>query len=123
MLRCNDKQFNLKKENGFKVITNKNEYNTKKIIIAIGRKPMKTGIPGETEYNKKGISYCAICDSHLYKDKDVVVIGDDSLAYNEALYLNDVLQQPNPLRALSQTRYFPPFGRGPLSTYARDPPQ
>ena len=85
-----EKVLGIKKENGFKVITNKNEYNTKKIIIAIGRKPMKTGIPGETEYNKKGISYCAICDSHLYKDKDVVVIGDDSLAYNEALYLNDI---------------------------------
>mgnify|MGYP000009559201 FL=1 len=85
-----EKVLGIKKENGFKVITNKNEYNTKKIIIAIGRKPIKTGIPGETEYNKKGISYCAICDSHLYKDKDVVVIGDDSLAYNEALYLNDI---------------------------------
>lgn len=85
-----EKVLGIKKENGFEVITNKNEYNTKKIIIAIGRKPIKTGIPGETEYNKKGISYCAICDSHLYKDKDVVVIGDDSLAYNEALYLNDI---------------------------------
>ena len=85
-----EKVLGIKKENGYKVITNKNEYSTKKIIIAIGRKPMKAGIPGENEYNKKGISYCAICDSHLYKDKDVVVIGDDSLAYNEALYLNDI---------------------------------
>ena len=73
-----------------KVITNKNEYQTKKIIIAIGRKPKKAGIQGEEKYNKKGISYCAICDSHLYKNKDVVVIGDNSLALSESLYLKEI---------------------------------
>ncbi len=73
-----------------KVITNKNEYQTKKIIIAIGRKPKKSGIQGEEKYNKKGISYCAICDSHLYKNKDVVVIGDNSLALSESLYLKEI---------------------------------
>ncbi len=73
-----------------KVITNKGEYLTKKVLIAIGRKPKKAGIKGEELYNKKGISYCAICDSHLYKDKDVVVIGNDDLAFNEAIYLSDI---------------------------------
>lgn len=73
-----------------KVITNKGEYNTKKVLIAIGRKPKKAGIKGEELYNKKGISYCAICDSHLYKDKDVVVTGNDDLAFNEAIYLSDI---------------------------------
>lgn len=72
-----------------KVITNKNEYLTKKIIIAIGRKPKKASIINEEKYNKKGISYCAICDSHLYKDKEVVVIGNN-LAYSESLYLLDI---------------------------------
>ena len=72
-----------------KVITNKNEYQTKKIIIAIGRKPKKAGIQGEEKYNKKGISYCAICDSHLYKNKDVVVIGDNSyFSFKQMQYIN-----------------------------------
>lgn len=73
-----------------KVITNKGEYTTKKVLIAIGRKPKKAGIKGEELYNKKGISYCAICDSHLYKNKDVVVTGNDDLAFNEAIYLSDI---------------------------------
>lgn len=73
-----------------KVITNKGEYLTKKILIAIGRKPKKAGIKGEELYNKKGISYCAICDSHLYKGKDVVVTGNDDLAFSEAIYLSDI---------------------------------
>lgn len=73
-----------------KVITNKGEYFTKKVLIAIGRKPKKAGIKGEELYNKKGISYCAICDSHLYKDKDVVVTGNSDLAFSEAIYLSSV---------------------------------
>lgn len=73
-----------------KVITNKGEYFTKKVLIAIGRKPKKAGVKGEKLYNKKGISYCAICDSHLYKDKDVVVTGNNDLAFSEAIYLSDI---------------------------------
>ena len=86
-----EKVLKIEDNNEFKkVITNKGEYLTKKVLIAIGRKPKKSGIKGEELYNKKGISYCAICDSHLYKDKDVVVTGDSDLAFSEAIYLSDI---------------------------------
>src|SRR5574344_357054 len=44
------------------VTTTKNRYTCKKLIIAIGRKIKRTGVPGEEKFARKGISYCALCD-------------------------------------------------------------
>lgn len=74
------------------VTTTKNEYKTKGVIIAIGRKPRKSGILNEEKYIGKGISYCAICDASLYKDKDVVVLGAGDSAFEEALYLSNIVR-------------------------------
>lgn len=71
------------------VTTTKTEYKTKGIIIAIGRKPKKSGIASEEKFSAKGISYCAICDAPLYKNKKVIVLGDGNSAFEEAIYLSD----------------------------------
>ena len=70
------------------VITSKGEYTTKGVIIAIGRKPKKSGIANEEKYIQKGISYCAICDAALYKDKEIVVLGGGNSAIEESIYLS-----------------------------------
>lgn len=57
------------------------------IIIAIGTSEKKMGIPGEEKFYGKGVSYCAVCDAALYKNKDMVVIGNTSHALEETLYL------------------------------------
>ncbi|HIS38670.1 MAG TPA: NAD(P)/FAD-dependent oxidoreductase [Candidatus Onthousia faecavium] len=71
-----------------KVITNKNEYKVGKIIIATGRKPRKLGVKGEDKYNTKGISYCAVCDGSLYKNKKLLIVGGSDGAFEAAKYLN-----------------------------------
>ncbi|MDD4970281.1 MAG: FAD-dependent oxidoreductase [Paludibacter sp.] len=58
-----------------------------KIIIATGTSPNPMNIPGEKEYQGKGISYCATCDAKYYEDKDVVVIGGGNSAVEESLYI------------------------------------
>lgn len=81
----------IKNENDYKVITtNKGEFKTKGIIIACGRKVKRSGIPNEDKFLNKGISYCAICDGALYKDKDVCVIGSSTLALEESEYLSKI---------------------------------
>ena len=70
------------------VITNKNEYKVGKIIIATGRKPRKLGVKGEDKYNTKGISYCAVCDGSLYKNKKLLIVGGSDGAFEAAKYLN-----------------------------------
>jgi thioredoxin reductase (NADPH) len=59
----------------------------KTIIIATGLSPRPLGIPGETEYRGRGISYCATCDAKYYEGKDVVVIGGGNSAVEESLFI------------------------------------
>lgn len=60
----------------------------KYLIIATGRSPRKLDILND--YIGNGVSYCAICDGSLYKNKDVLVIGGGNTAFNEALYLSKI---------------------------------
>lgn len=85
-----EKVVSIKEENEYKIVTTtKGEYKTKGVIIAIGRKPRKSGIPNEEMYAGKGISYCAICDAPLYKGKKIVVLGGGDSAFEEAIYLGN----------------------------------
>lgn len=73
-----------------KVITNMNEYEAKKVIIATGTENRKLGAPGEEELQGAGISYCAVCDGNFFRDRDVAVVGGGNSALEEALYLADI---------------------------------
>lgn len=70
-----------------KVVTNKQEYSSPAVIVASGGLPKKLNIPGEEEYTGRGVSYCALCDGPLYKNKSVLVIGGGNAALEEALFL------------------------------------
>lgn len=65
----------------------------KAVIIASGMSEKKLNIPGELEYYGRGVSYCAICDAALYKNKPVAVIGGGNTALDEALYLSDIVSE------------------------------
>ncbi len=70
-----------------KIITDGEEFTGKKVIIASGTVPRKIGIPGEQEYQGRGISYCATCDGAFFREKAVAVIGGGDAAVEEALFL------------------------------------
>ncbi|MDD3679747.1 MAG: FAD-dependent oxidoreductase [Candidatus Shapirobacteria bacterium] len=91
----NQEVVNLKKVNGFLVLTagDKKQYQTKTIIIATGTKRKKLGVPGEKEYLGKGVSYCATCDAAFYKNKVVVVVGGANSACSGALHLAHFAQK------------------------------
>lgn len=73
-----------------KIVTKTNEYLSKKVIIASGRKPKKLGIKDEDKFFGRGISYCALCDGNLYKEKTVAVIGGGNSALESASYLSKI---------------------------------
>ena len=73
-----------------KIITKKNQYQAKAIIIATGRVSKKLAITNADKYEGKGISYCAICDGTLYKDKDIAILGAGNSALEEAIFLSDI---------------------------------
>ncbi|MBR5408629.1 thioredoxin-disulfide reductase [Candidatus Saccharibacteria bacterium] len=70
-----------------KVRTDEGEYRAKAIIVATGAENRKLGLEREAELTGKGVSYCATCDGHFYKGKDVAVIGGGNTALQDAIYL------------------------------------
>lgn len=76
-----------------KVITKSGEYSTKNVIIATGRSRRSLNVLNEEKYRGHGISYCAMCDGHFYKGKDVLVIGGGDSSLEEALYLSNIVRK------------------------------
>ncbi len=72
------------------VITNKNKYQAKAVIIATGSENRKLNILKEPDYVGKGVSYCATCDGNFYKDKVIAVVGGGNTALEDALYLSNI---------------------------------
>lgn len=77
----------------FKVITDKNEHDTKTVIIATGARARKLNVPGEDKLANKGVSYCSICDGPLFKDKEVAVIGGGDAALEAVDFLKDIVSK------------------------------
>lgn len=73
---------------GFEVITDKEKYETKKIIITTGTERRKLNLAREKEFTGMGISYCATCDAPFYKDKIAGVAGGGNAALTAALLLS-----------------------------------
>jgi len=62
-------------------------YLAKAVIIAGGAHPRKLGVPGESEFAGKGVSYCGVCDAPQFTERVVAVAGGGDAGLTEALYL------------------------------------
>jgi len=74
-----------KKGKNFLIITDKEEYETRTVLIAAGKEPRKLEVPGEEKFLGKGVTYCAICDAPIFKGKNVAVIGGGNAALDAVL--------------------------------------
>lgn len=79
-----------KKDQLFVIQSNDEEYLAKTIIVASGTTDKKLDLANANKFEHHGISYCAVCDGPLYKNKDVAVLGGGNSALEEALYLTNV---------------------------------
>ena len=70
-----------------KIVTEKETYETKTLILATGATHRKLGVPGEEELMGMGVSYCATCDGAFFKGKTTAVIGGGDVALEDALFL------------------------------------
>lgn len=59
------------------------KYVAKTIVLATGTNRNKPRIKGIKEFEGRGISYCAICDSAFFKNKNVGVLGNGDYAISE----------------------------------------
>ncbi|MFW9802339.1 MAG: NAD(P)/FAD-dependent oxidoreductase [Candidatus Thorarchaeota archaeon] len=71
----------------FYVITSNKTFLAKSVVFATGMKERELEVPGHDELRNKGVSYCALCDAPLFKDKTVAVVGGSDSSAKEALLL------------------------------------
>ena len=70
-----------------KIIIEDEVFETKTVILASGANHRHLGVPGEEEYNSRGVSYCAVCDGAFFRDEDLLVVGGGDSAVEEAIFL------------------------------------
>jgi alkyl hydroperoxide reductase subunit F len=74
-------------DGGFAVTTETGEHTSKTVLIATGSTRRKLEIPGASEFDNRGVTYCASCDGPLFADMDVVVIGGGNAALETSAQL------------------------------------
>ncbi|MDX1667838.1 MAG: alkyl hydroperoxide reductase subunit F [Limnobacter sp.] len=77
--------FKVELENGAKV-------SAKSVVISTGARWRKMNVPGEQEYNGKGVAYCPHCDGPLFKGKEVAVIGGGNSGVEAAIDLAGIVK-------------------------------
>jgi thioredoxin reductase (NADPH) len=75
------------KDPPFFLKTYSQEYQAEAVIICCGASPKRLGVPGESEFIGRGVSFCATCDGFFFRDKDVVVVGGGDSALEEGIFL------------------------------------
>ena len=77
-------------DKNFKVIlSNNQEYETKAIILALGKVPNTLGIHGEEKFIGKGVTITSAFDAINYKNKEVAVVGGGNSALEATLDLSE----------------------------------
>lgn len=71
----------------FTVFTDEGKLRSRALILAPGREPKRSGIPGEEEFVGRGVSWCATCDGALYRNRTVAVVGGGDSAVEEGMFL------------------------------------
>lgn len=78
----------VKKDDGtFEIKAGKNTYSARAVLICTGSHRRKLDVPGATEYENKGVVYCASCDGPLFAGQDVVVAGGGNAAFETVAQL------------------------------------
>jgi thioredoxin reductase (NADPH) len=75
-------------DGSFTVKTSDGTFTVPVVIFATGAKRRELGVPGEKEYQGKGVSYCATCDGPLFRGKKILVVGGGDSACGESLFLS-----------------------------------
>jgi len=75
------------------IISDRQTYKAKTVIIATGADHKKLGVPGEKEFEGRGVSYCATCDGAFFKNKVVAIVGGSNTAATDGLFLTQLVKK------------------------------
>lgn len=74
-------------DDAFAVKAAASSHTARAVVAASGARMRKLGIPGEAEFEGRGVSQCADCDGPMFQDEAVAVVGGGDAALQEALVL------------------------------------
>ncbi len=80
-------------KNQFIIKTDKGSVSCYTVLIATGAEHRKLGAKGESEFNGRGVSYCATCDGPFFRGGKIFVVGGGDSALEEAFYLSSLSDQ------------------------------
>jgi len=72
---------------GWIVRGEKDDYPARAIIVSVGARYRRLGLPDEDRLVGRGVSYCATCDGAFFRGRPIAVIGGGDTALMEAVYL------------------------------------
>jgi thioredoxin reductase (NADPH) len=72
----------------FEVVTEAGAYRARAVVVASGAKLKRLGVPGEMDFEGRGVSQCADCDGPMYQNEEVIVVGGGDSALQEAMVLS-----------------------------------
>lgn len=84
---------NVKKDNEILVETNLNTYVCDKLIVATGFVNKTLPNTNETEFVGRGVSYCALCDAPLVKNKEILAYANSKKSIDEITYLSTLAKK------------------------------
>lgn len=70
-------------------------FESRTILLAAGSKRKKINVPGEKEFDGKGVAYCATCDAPMFRDKKVIVVGGGNAGLESARDLLEYAREVN----------------------------
>lgn len=79
-----DEVFGLGWDDGFVVTTQNGEYRAHAVIVATGAARKTPPLAGLSDYEGRGVSYCAVCDGFFFRGREVAVMGAGEYALHEA---------------------------------------
>lgn len=83
------RQLSRREDGKIEVVTGKDTFVARAVILSPGSSYRKLGVPGEDAFRQAGtgVSYCGTCDAPFFKDKVVVAVGGGNTAIEDTLHL------------------------------------
>lgn len=101
----------------FTIRTHGETYLADSVIVTAGASPKHLGVPGETEFVGRGVSYCGTCDGFFFRGKDVAVVGGGDSAMEESIFLTKFADRVTVVHRRDELRAGPTLQR---RAYAND---